>query len=76
MKPAGSQFYFSFARGLGVVGEDGVLLNDGLLFGQEGAVFGVGGAGGFFVPLKVADPEHELGDGNGSLVEFEPDKHA
>ena len=43
-------------------------------FGQQRAVAGVGLAGGFALPLEVADPEDELGDGDGLLVEFEADE--
>ena len=57
-----------------VVGEHGVLLEDAVVFREQRAVAGVGLAGGFALPLEVADPEDELGDGDGLLVDFEADE--
>jgi hypothetical protein len=61
-------------RDLFVVGEDSILLTDGAIFRQERAVAGVGLAGGLALPLEIPDPEHELGDGDGVMTEFEPEK--
>jgi len=57
-----------------VVGEDGVAALDGGLFGEEGAVVGIGFPGRFFVPLEVADSEDELGDGGGAFVDFKAEE--
>ena len=57
-----------------VEGEDGILLADGLGFREQGAVAGVGFAGGFALPLEVTDPEDELGDGDGVVGEFETEE--
>ena len=57
-----------------VIGEHGVLLEDAAVFRQQRAVAGVGLAGGFVLPLEVADPEHELGDGDGLVVDFESEE--
>ena len=62
------------ARDFLVVGEHGVLLADGWVLGEQRAVAGVGLAGGFALPLEVADPEDELGDGDGVVVEFEAEE--
>ena len=62
------------ARDFLVVGEHGVLLADGLGFREQRAVAGVGLAGGFALPLEVADPEDELGDGDGVVGEFEAEE--
>ena len=64
------------ARDGGIVGEDGVLLEDGGGFGEERALVGIGLAGGFPLPLEEADPEDELGDGDGAAVEFEAEELA
>ena len=53
---------------------NGVLLADGGGFGQERAVAGVGFAGGLALPLEVADPEDELGDGDGVGGDFEAEE--
>ena len=47
------------------------MIEDGVLLGEEGAVVGVGASGGLLMPLEVANPEHELGDGGGAAVDFE-----
>ena len=57
-----------------VIGEHGVLLEDAAVFREQWSVAGVGLAGGFVLPLEVADPEDELGDGDGLFVEFEADE--
>jgi hypothetical protein len=63
-----------FSRDAFVVGEDGILLADGGSFREERAVAGVGLAGGLALPLEVADPEDELGDGDGVRGDFEAEE--
>ena len=43
-------------------------------FREQRAVAGVSLAGGFELPLEVADPEHELGDGDGVVGDFEAEE--
>ena len=56
-----------------VVGEHGVAAFDVLEIAQDRAGRQAGAAGAE-VPLQVADPEHEFGDGGGARVEFEAEE--
>ena len=58
---------------LAVVGQQGVGVLDIMEVAQDRFDEG-GGAGGAEVPLQVADPEHEFGDGDGARVLFEAEE--
>ena len=72
--PAGDGAAFGVgARGGGVPGEDGVAVLDVVEVAQDR----LGGGGlpvGAEVPLQVADPEHQLGDGGGPGVELDAEE--
>ena len=56
-----------------VVGEHGVAAFDVFEIAQDGARRQAGAARAE-VPLQVADPQHQLGDGGGARVEFEAEE--
>ena len=72
--PAGDGAAFGVdARGGGVPGEDGVAVLDVVEVAQH-RLGGGGAAVGAVVPLQVADPEHQLGDGGGPGVELDAEE--
>ena len=56
-----------------VVGDDRVPFDDVVEI-PEHRLGGQGTAAGAEVPLQIADPQHQLGDGDGARIDFEPEE--